>query len=249
MSGSGEPSAPARILWLDMVRAAALAGMVVFHFVFDLQVFGVLPVGTASSGVWSILAHVVAGGFICIAGLSLVIAHPDVVRWRSFGRRLAKVAGAALLVTVATYAMMPEFFVYFGILHAIATFSLLGLAFLRAPLWLVVVAAVAVFFGGDALRSESFNAPALWWLGLSTQTAPSVDFEPLFPWFSVFLAGLILGRLATASGWLQRAMRYAPSRQRGLAAGVLWAGRHTLLLYLVHQPVLFALIWTGLQIL
>ncbi len=240
---------PTRILWLDAARAVALAGMVVFHFVFDLQFFGVLPMGTASSGGWSVLAHVVAGSFISIAGFSLVIAHPHGVRWPAFGRRLLTIGVAALLVSAATYAMMPGFFVYFGILHAIATFSVLGLAFLRAPVWLLVVTAMAVFFGADLLRSESFNAPALWWLGLSTEIAPSVDYEPLFPWFAVFLSGIVLGRLATASGWLHRAARYAPPQMRGPSAWALWAGRHTLLLYLVHQPVLFALIWVGLGVL
>ncbi|MCZ0810932.1 heparan-alpha-glucosaminide N-acetyltransferase [Roseovarius sp. EGI FJ00037] len=233
-----------RMLLPDVLRAAALAGMVLFHFVYDLQFFGHLPPGTVHQPGWDALAHLVAGGFIFLAGASLYLAHARRIRWSAAGRRLAQIALAALLVSLATYAMMPDYFVYFGILHAIATFSLLGLAFLRLRLVVVGLVALGVFLLPRFVQDEAFAHPALWWLGLSLNPAPALDFEPLFPWFAVFLAGLISMRLAARLGWLGRAARYDPRAMQGACRWILWAGRNTLPLYLLHQPLLFALIWS-----
>lgn len=233
-----------RILLLDALRAAALAGMVLFHFVYDLQFFGHLPPGTVHQPGWDALAHLVAGGFIFLAGASLYLAHRARIRWPEALKRVGKIGLAALLITLVTYAMMPQFFVYFGILHAIATFSLLGLAFLRLPLILVVLTALGVFLLPRFVEGEAFTHPALWWLGLSPDPAPALDFEPLFPWFAIFLAGLATLRLATRLGWLDHATRYDPEAMTGTRRWLLWAGRNTLPLYLLHQPLLFAVIWS-----
>lgn len=233
-----------RILLLDALRAAALAGMVLFHFVYDLQFFGHLPPGTVHQPGWDALAHLVAGGFIFLAGASLYLAHRARIRWPEALRRVGQIALAALLISLATYAMMPQSFVYFGILHAIATFSLLGLAFLRLPLILVGLIALGVFLLPRFVQSEAFAHPALWWLGLSPNPAPALDFEPLFPWFAIFLAGLVTLRLAARLRWLDHAARYDPGAMTGFSGWLLWAGRNTLPLYLLHQPLLFALIWS-----
>ena len=58
--------------------------MVVFHFARDLEIFGILPPGTTLSGGWHVLARVVAGSFFFFAGMSLVLAHGERIRWRSF---------------------------------------------------------------------------------------------------------------------------------------------------------------------
>jgi len=234
-----------RIMVLDALRAIALIGMVVFHFVFDLELFGLVPQGTAGSWGWSNFAKLVAGSFICLAGVSLVVAHAETVRWTAFAKRFVKLVLAALAVSVATYAMMPGQFVYFGILHALATFSLIGLVFLRLPLWMLAIGLLGVLTAPGLFRSDLFNAPALWWLGLSTQPAPSMDFEPFFPWFAAFLLGMIVARWIEARGGFTRAKRYTPGDQNMLWRALLWAGRNTLVLYLVHQPILFTLIWAA----
>jgi uncharacterized membrane protein len=234
-----------RIVVLDALRALALIGMVVFHVMFDLELFGFIAEGTAASWGWSNFAKLVAGSFICLAGVSLVIAHAEGLRWAAFGRRLAKLVLAALAVSVATYAMMPGQFVYFGILHAIATFSVIGLVFLRLPKWVLAIAIAGVFVAPDLFRSDLFNAPGLWWLGLSTQTAPSMDFEPFFPWFAPFLLGMLVAQWIRARGGFERVKRYKPGESGTFARALLWAGRNTLVLYLVHQPILFALFWAA----
>ncbi len=226
-----------RIVALDIARTVALGGMVVFHFTFDLMLFGHVPAGTVFTGFWPYFARAIAGSFVFLAGVSLWLAHRQAIRWPAFWRRLAVVAGAAALVTAATYVALGDAYIRWGILHAIAAGSLLGILFLRAPLILIALAAAACFAAPLYLRTAAFNSPWLLWVGLSTEVPPMVDYEPLLPWFGLILLGLIAARLM-APVW---------PRLRGTAGPVTralgWPGRHSLAVYLVHQPVLFSAVW------
>lgn len=239
MSGTVQSAQGARILWLDMARAAAVLGMVIYHFTFDLGMFGFIAPDTAVTGFWAIFARVVAGSFVALAGFSLVLSHGlgpgRGIRWPAFWRRLAVVAGAALLITVTTWFAMPEQFIFFGILHSIALSSLLGLAFLRLP-WGVVLGVAAVFLIVPQLyRDVMFDTPLLLWVGLAPGFPATMDYEPLFPWFGAFLLGMVAAKIMVSRGALVRVM---PSP---LMARLSWPGRHSLVIYLLHQPVMIGL--------
>jgi uncharacterized membrane protein len=107
--------------------------MAVFHFVYDLELFGWLAPGTSVTGGWRVLALLTAGSFLFLAGVSLWLGHGAGIRWRGFWRRFVKVAGAAAVISLATWVAMGDVFIFFGILHAITAASLLGLLFLRVP--------------------------------------------------------------------------------------------------------------------
>lgn len=232
---------PSRIALVDIARTLALCGMILFHFVLDLELFGYLPQGTvALPGAWAIFARCVAGSFLFLAGASLVLAHGAGIRWRPFLRRLGILSGAALAVSLATYAAVPQAFIYFGILHAMATFSVIGLLFLRLPAGATLAVAGAVVLLSGPLASPALQSPWLVWLGLS-QTRPfSMDFVPLFPWFGALLTGIAVTRAAKASSLWPLLGRPPGDLGRRLT----WPGRHSLVIYLLHQPVLIGLIWT-----
>ncbi|MEJ6388960.1 heparan-alpha-glucosaminide N-acetyltransferase [Gymnodinialimonas ulvae] len=239
------PSAP-RVVALDIARSAAIVAMIVYHFTFDLELFGYLAPGTTTlPGPWRTLAIVTAGSFLFLAGVSLWMAHGAGLRWGAFWARFAKVAGAAALVTLATYFAFPDAFVFFGILHSIALCSLLGLAVLRVPWPLILVLAALVFFAPDFAKSNAFNAPYFWWTGLQTISLRTVDYEPIFPWFAPFLVGLALAKLADRAGLWTRLATPDPSRSLRLLS---LPGRYSLILYLIHQPILIGLIWVATQL-
>ena len=171
-----------RLLGLDIARSLALLGMVAFHIVFDLQMFGHVPFGTTLHPFFYWHARLVAGSFLFLAGLSLWLAHGAGIRWPAFWRRWIRLAAAAALVTIATYAALPDYFVYFGILHSIAASSLIGLMVLRLHALAVAGLGAAIMAGSYILPDPAFNAPLLRFLGLATEPAMTVDFEPLFPW-------------------------------------------------------------------
>lgn len=231
--------APARLAAIDIARGIALAAMIVYHFVWDLEFFGYLPFGTAAQGGWMAFARSIAASFLVLVGVGLVLAHGRGIRWRAFARRLAAIAGAALAITAATRIATPDGYIFFGILHCIAVASLLGLAFVRLPILAVVAASVAALVAGTAASAPVLDHPAFVWL--VPQPVRSNDYVPLLPWFAAVLAGIAGARLAGRLDLFARIAGLQP-RARSIPALLAFAGRHSLIVYLVHQPALFALL-------
>ncbi len=214
-----------RNAWVDAARGAALLPMMVFHFAWDLSTFGMIETQIAADPFWMWLARLTAGSFLFVSGIGLALGARAGVAPRAYLRRIGVIAAAAALVSIATFIYLPGFGVFFGILHAIALGSLLAWPLLRAPGWLVGALAAAAFTAPLWAAHEFFNAPVFWWTGLSLRVAPSADYIPILPWIAPMLAGLLLGR--------------AIPMQAGPAPRWLtWPGRHTLAIYLLHQPVL-----------
>ena len=239
-------SGGARLAWLDEARGCAIVAMVLYHFVFDLELFGLIAPTTATTPPWSWLATATAGSFLFLAGISLGLAHATRVKWAKALRRLLKIAGAALIITVATYFSDPDTFIFFGILHAIATFSLLGLVLLqlRLPPWGFLGLAGILFVGADLAWFPSFDHPALVWTGLFTTPPLTLDFEPLFPWAAPFALGI------AAAAYLRGPLLQAGPLVGGALGRILArSGRHSLVIYLIHQPVLIAGLWLSLWVL
>lgn len=231
-----------RIAVVDYARGVALLGMALYHFTYDLALFGALPPNTATQGVWRELARLVAGSFLFLAGVSLVLAHGDGLRAWPFLRRLAVVSLAAGAVSGVTWLMAPEFFVYFGILHSIALSSVIGSVFLRLPAGLTIAAAAFVFSVPWLADANGWYLERPVWLGLAQSPRPAMDFEPVFPWTGVFLAGIGSARLATRYGlWTQLQAWRVSGRRLHLALA--WPGQHSLMIYLLHQPVLFGAVY------
>lgn len=229
----------ARVDLIDVLRGLALIAMALYHFTWDLGFFGYLDAGVAQGSAMKWFARGIASTFLILAGLSLVLAHGSGIRWPSFRRRLAMVASAALLITAGTYFAMPNGFIFFGILHQIALGSLIGLAFLRLPPVLTLAAAAAMTTAPHFLRSAFFDAPPLWWVGLSSVDPVSNDYVPVLPWTGVVLIGIALGKLALRFGLL-KGLGKVRAAQSQPGAALSFLGKHSLPFYLIHQPVLLA---------
>lgn len=229
-----------RLETIDFARGAALAAMAVYHFTWDLEFFGYVPAGMTAEGGWRLFARSIASSFLFLVGVGLFLGHARAIRWPSFLRRLAMVAAAAAAISLVTWFAMPGGFIFFGILHQIALASLLGLAFLRLPAWLILLAAVAIVAAPHFLRSTAFDHPALWWVGLSSVNPRSNDYVPLFPWFAAVLFGIAAAKLAESAGFMRWMGTLA---LHGWTRPFQTAGRHSLAVYLVHQPVLIACVW------
>ena len=232
-----------RLVAVDLARTVALCGMAVFHFTFDLEMFGHLPQGTTVTGGWAVFARVVAGSFLFLAGVSLVLAHGEGVRWPSFWRRFVRIAAAAALVSVATLVAMPQAFIFFGILHAVAFGSVMGVLLIGLPWPLLLGLAGAVLWVNDVVALEALNPRWLVWTGLGERFPLTMDFVPVFPWMAAVLGGMAAAKLAGRAGLWARL-----GTGGVLARRLAWPGRHSLAIYLLHQPILIALVWAGTQL-
>lgn len=236
-----------RFAIVDIARGVAIIAMVAYHLCWDLSYFRFIAADVGYDPAWVLLARSILAVFLFLAGVSLVLGHGSGIRWRSFWRRWIFVVAGALAISVATYFAFPQSFVYFGVLHAIALFSLMGLAFLRTPLWLAMSVAVVViglpFFYSDPL----FNEKVFSWLGFWQVPPPANDLVPVFPWFGAVLLGIIAMRLVLAAGWSNRLAAIAPSGR--LPRLLAFLGRWSLLIYLLHQPILLGLVYPAAALL
>lgn len=236
-----------RIALVDFGRGVALVAMTVFHFCWDLAMFRLVdPSLMIQPGmIW--FARSIAGSFLFLAGFSLYLAHGRGIRWRGYAIRLLKILAAAALITLATWFATPEAFIFFGILHSIALASMLGLAFMPLPWWLT--AAAGLFIACSrliGLHSAAFNAPWWWWSGLSQFLPVSNDYVPIFPFFGMVLLGIAAAKLVVQYDLTQVLAR---PRLSGAPAPLLrFIGRHSLVYYLAHQPVMIAILYALLYL-
>jgi uncharacterized membrane protein len=243
-----ETAAPARprLALVDALRGVAILAMMVYHFAWDLSYYRLITTDVTIDPAWVLLQRSILSSFLALVGISLVLGHRNGVRWPRFWRRLAVIAAAALAVTLGTWWMFPQYFVFFGILHAIALFSVLALPFLRAPLWLVLLAAAVFLMPPLLLSAPVMSTRPLAWIGFWTTLPETTDIVPIFPWFAVVLLGIALARMALAS---PLARRLAAWEIRGpISRGLVLCGRWSLLIYLLHQPILLGGIMLATQL-
>ncbi len=224
-----------RLAVIDVLKGVAIVAMIAYHFAWDLSAYQLVAVDVTNDPGWRIFARSIASAFLALVGINLVLALRTGFRPRPYVRRLAIILAAALLVSLGTWWLDPGTFVFFGILHLIFAASLLALPFIHAPFWAIVAGAAVFLAGPHFLASPFFDSPAWYWLGLSTSPPPTVDYVPIFPWFGVVLLGVAAGRLILANPgvWL---WRWPASGW--LARGLAFAGRWSLAIYLIHQPIL-----------
>lgn len=235
---STDAAPAARIAAVDIARGVAIVAMVVYHLNWDLAAHGITGLDVVEDPLWKGFARGIAGTFLALVGVSLVLATRNGFRVGPYFRRLAVIVAAAALVSFGTYWFVPWAFVFFGILHAIALFSVIGLPFVFVPPWVTAVAAAIAFGTPRFFTSAAFDAPVWWWLGLSEHPPNTVDYVPLFPWFGVVLLGIVGGRFIAANPGL---FRWRPHDALSRALAV--AGRWSLAIYLIHQPILLGLLF------
>ena len=225
-----------RLQSIDVYRGLAILAMVAYHALWDLSYYGFISIGVGVDAGWFAIQRAILTAFLLLVGAGLWLGHRDGIDWRHFWRREAVLVAAALGVSAVTWFQFGDYFAYFGVLHAIALSSLLALPLVRAPLWVSILVAVLFLFLPAVFSSELFNTRWLAWIGFFTSVPETADLVPMFPWFGVVVAGMTGMRLA--DGAPAFAWRSGAFPVRMLAR----IGRWSLIIYLVHQPLLFAVI-------
>lgn len=236
---------------LDLARGVALIAMIIYHAVWDGLQFGLISWTVERDLLLQQSARLIAGSFLLIAGISMALASArsvePLIKKQDFWKRFAILAGAAILVSIATFFAIPQAPIYFGILHHIALSSILLALLASLPAFFLVALGAGVLIINTYIGVEALNHPATIWLGLGTQTPVTADWVPLFPWLAAGLIGLGIGKMFILP-WMASRPPQGETQQTSNPAKQLlcWMGRHSLAVYLIHQPILIGLIQTYL---
>lgn len=225
-------ASPPRFAAIDGLRGLAICLMVVYHFSFDLAWFRVVRADFNNDPFWLGFRALIVTLFLGLVGVSLVLARSAHASAHAFWRRVALIAACAVLVSVASYVTFPRTFITFGILHCIAVSSVLARPLIDFPR-VALAAGIAVVALGNAVQHPVFDMPWLNWVGMMTHKPATEDYVPLFPWLGVVLIGIAAGHALLA-----RARARLVATGAAVPRWLAWAGRHSLLIYLVHQPLL-----------
>jgi uncharacterized membrane protein len=224
-----------RLHGLDFTRGLACLSMPIFHTVYNLYVVGLIDTRWTRHIFWQIYQVLGLGTFVLVSGMAFTLSTRKTVNWPRLSRRALKLAAIALAITVVTYIAMPESFVRFGVLHFFATAILLAPLLRPFAHWLVIPGLAIIALGLIVTKAGLYPQPWLYITGLMSERPRSMDYIPLIPWFGVFMLGMGLANFLPTS--------YQSTPAKNWMKPVIFLGKHSLPFYLIHQLVVFGLLW------
>ena len=221
-----------RVWELDALRGFCILAMVLIHLFFDLSRFGHMTFNLPG---WFVFlrtyGHVL---FVLISGICATFSS------NTF-RRGVMVFGAGLLVSYVTMFMdyildITNMRIWFGILHMLGLCMILYPLFRKLPWWVQGLFGVAFVVLGFWMQTVTVKVPFLFPLGLTNPAVyPGSDFFPIFPGLGWFLIGSALGKTVYKK---RQSLLPKVNSELGILRFFRFCGRHSLELYLLHQPVL-----------
>ena len=223
-----------RIWELDALRGLGILGMILSHLAYDLIVlYGVwCPKSTA------LFDFVQSWGgmlFLVLSGICVTLGSRHIRRGLLVflcGMAVSAATGLMYLMGLADESIL----IYFGVLHCLGCCMLLWPVFRKYPAWLLLALGVILaVLGLYLVRNVSVSFPWLIPLGIPSHSFTTSDYFPLLPNLGYFLAGAAIGK------WVYREKKSLLPKvntQTPALHFLCFCGRHSLLIYLLHQPVL-----------
>lgn len=233
---------------VDSLRGLAVVSMICYHFLFDLAFFGVLSLDVSSGFPW-FFARVTASTFIFLMGVSLTLSssrsklsgryvHKSL--FKKYFMRGCRIFLLGLFITMITWIFIPQEFIIFGILHFIGISIILAYPFLKRR-YLSLAVGIMIIITGIYLQTLTFDFSWLMWLGFIPNSLNTVDYFPLFPWFGIVLLGIFFGGMLYKN---YKRQFYLPDLSNNyLIKGSTFLGRHSLVIYLIHQPIIIVVLY------
>ena len=242
-----------RIAFFDMLRGLAIINMVAYHGIYDWDYlfYGSAPwFETHSAYLWE---QAICWTFILLAGAVC-----------EYSRNLAKHGGlvfaCAMVLTVVTACVIPQQIIQFGVLHLLGISMLVTVCLTalikRMPSFLsaAVCFLLFLFLKGIPRGFVGIGDIPLWYLpdflyqfswgfviGFPKEGFWSSDYFPVIPWMFLFGTGMFLWR-GLRPRWEKQLLRLPK------ISFLEKIGQHSLLIYMVHQPIIFALLWFGTHV-
>jgi len=230
---------------IDLLRGIAILMMIVFHLFYDLNYFNIYKIDLYS-GFSLIFVYLIGTTFFLLVGISLTLSYSrtknNLTKKQMQLKYLKRGFGIfclGLLVTLATWIYLGgNGFVVFGVLHCIGLSIILAYLFLPFR-YQNLILGIVLISAGMILKNFTFDFNWLLWLGFTPSTFYTVDYYPLLPWFGVVLIGIFVGNSLYQNNL--RKFNLKDHSQFIAIRFTCFLGRHSLIIYLIHQPILIGL--------
>lgn len=224
-----------RILEIDFFRTLALFLMILYHFIYDLDEWTSIPIDV-DSVIWFSIGKLAALLFIFLSGISSGLSkHPvqNGIRLLFWG----------LVISLVTRIVMPGQYVRFGILHFLGTMMLIYPLLRKRSntfLFILTISSVGLgfFFSTQILTNAGLLPFGLTYSGFTT-----IDYYPLFPYSAATFLGILFYRfryIVNDSILYSQKINFLNDFPNASIFEKL--SRHSLMIYLIHQPVLLLFI-------
>lgn len=221
-----------RYFFLDFIRGIAIVLMVVFHLCFDLNNFKFIDINIYNSSFWHYFRFLIVSLFLLCVGVSLHLANSNGINFTKLKKRTFVLLLASFAISISTYITFENSWIYFGILHFIALSSVIGTVFVFVPTASLLLGIfIIIGWNLDLLHMHWLFDYTKEFFNLPSHTEDSV---PLTPWFGVVLIGIFFG---------SKNIHHFEIRKNKITKLVSYLGKNSLLVYLIHQPVLFGSIF------
>ncbi|MDO8554463.1 MAG: heparan-alpha-glucosaminide N-acetyltransferase [Candidatus Micrarchaeota archaeon] len=225
-----------RIWELDALRGLAIVMMVVFHFLFDLNLLEIIKIAMYE-GFLLIFQRTTASLFLLVVGMVLSVAYANgKIEFSYYLKRGLSLLGIALLITAVTWIYSHESFIIFGVIHLIAFSVIISYVFLR-KYYLNLFAGITIILIGLAISGTTSSTNLLLWLGIPPSNFYTFDYFPVFPWFGMVLIGIFLGKFI----YVEKKMSFEKIKNPMIEL-LSYLGKRSIIIYLAHQPVLLAIL-------
>jgi uncharacterized membrane protein len=211
---------------IDIVRVTAIVLMIFFHITFDLGIFGFNQINFYEQPFWFWLPRLIVAFFLTSVGASLVFTYKKTFDSKKFMKRQLKLIFLSICVSLMTYIFFRANWIYFGTLHCIAVTSFIGIIFIKKP-YISLALSIGVLFIMLIFKWDTSTLSDLY-------PIKSMDFIPPYPWMAWVWFGIFLGH----QSWITKPLNYPR-----IKPFVNFVSRHSLGIYLIHQPIIFSVIY------
>ena len=238
-----------RFFLLDVSRGVSVLAMICYHFYWDLGYFGFIDLGTVIQGVGLLAAQAIGVSFITIAGISGRVLTFSKNFKAKFSKRIVKLIILSAMVSLATFYIDKNNFIFFGILHFLTICSIISLILVtvtKSHLLFLIFFIVSII----SLSSITFDLPtSLSWIGFNKSPPITNDFYPLFPWLTFYLLGFWVGQLIMdRQSKFLAGISFIYLLNNNLFKFLEYVGKNSLIIYISHQPILFSLFFMFIQL-
>ncbi len=240
---SKEKVSKKRIWELDFIRGVAIIGVVFVHVMYDLT--DIFRVDISLGPVFDAVQKYGSLIFIILSGICVTLGRRNI-------KRGLVVFASGCLISGATYLMVyldmlaPYAKIDFGILSCLGACMLFYTIVKDANKWAVLGIGILFVGLGFLLKTVYFDTNYFAFLGIRSRNYSAGDYFPLLPNLGYFLIGSFVGKLAYKD---KKTLFPAVNDQNPVLRFFSFLGRHSLWVYLAHQPIAYGILYLIFEIL